>query len=101
MNTTGWIRHGPLMAKLSCTIGGVNYESISAAGKALGIGFSMVHYRLHSYNYPEYVSEYHPKEESKTFIPFTIRGVEYATIADAAKKLGENTHWILKKIAVF
>ena len=89
------------MTKLSCTIGGVNYESINAAGKALGIGFSTVHYRLHSYNYPEYVSEYHPKEGCQTFIPCTIRGVEYATIADAAKKLGENSHWILKKIAIF
>ena len=75
---------------LPCIIDGVRYESIHAAARALRTDFGRVLFRLRSSNFPNYTSKHHTKvKRGKQSIPIlcTIKGVEYASTADAAKKL--------------
>ena len=76
--------------ELPCTINGVRYESLVTAAKALEIDRRTMRNRLRSSNFPEYISEHHEKIKRKkptTSIRCIIKGVEYASIANASKKL--------------
>ena len=76
------------MKKTPCIIDGVHYESISAAARALGVHFMMLRTRLRSSNFPDYTSKHHTKvKRKKASVPCVIRGVEYPSISDAARKL--------------
>ena len=78
-----------MVAKKSCSIDGIEYESLSAAAEALGIGLSSLKSRLRSSNYPEYISERHPKRKTKPREqPCRIDGIDYASETTAAKALG-------------
>ena len=78
-----------MVAKKSCSIDGIEYESLSAAAEALGIGLSSLKSRLRSSNYPEYISERHPKRKTKPKAqPCRIDGIDYASETAAAKVLG-------------
>ena len=71
-----------------CTIDGVCYESEYEAARALGLRTSGLRRRLISSNFPDYISEYHPKEERKiAYVPCSVDGVEYRSIGEAARKL--------------
>lgn len=67
-----------------CTINGVDYESETAASKALGIN---VIPRIISSNFPEYVSKHRPKRKCRASVSCTVAGVEYKTIGKASKDL--------------
>ena len=70
-----------------CTIDGTDYESEYAAAKALGITIVGLQTRLYSSNFPGCISKYRPKiQRRKTRVRCRIKGVEYASIADVAKK---------------
>ena len=73
----------------SCTIGGIEYESLSAAAKGLGISLSTLKNRLLSPNFPDYASKHYPKRpvEIKK-LPCTVDGTEYESLSAAAKDLG-------------
>ena len=73
----------------SCIINGIRYVSETGAARTLGISLSSLLFRLRSSNYPEYVSQYRPKEERRRHsIPCSIGGVEYRSIENAARNLG-------------
>ena len=73
--------------KQPCIIDGFRYESESAAARDLGIDIMLLRFRLRSSNFPNYTSKHHKKLKRKiSSTPCVIRGVEYASIIDAAKK---------------
>ena len=73
----------------ACAIDGIEYESETKAAKASEITVGALVFRLRSANYPEYVSQYHPKKEFPgNFIPCSVAGVEYRSIGRAARNLG-------------
>ena len=70
-----------------CTIDGTDYESECAAARALGITVIGLQSRLRSSNFPGCVSKYRPKiQRRKARIRCSIKGVEYASVADVARK---------------
>ena len=72
-----------------CTINGIHYESEHAAARAFGIRVSVLRNRLRSSSYPEYTSRYQIKEgRRKGAFSCRVDGVEYASVTDAARKLG-------------
>lgn len=76
--------------KQPCIVDGVRYESKSAAARALGIYVGVLKNRLSSSNFPGYVSKHHKKikhVKRTAPLPCTIKGVEYPSIAEAARKL--------------
>lgn len=71
-----------------CCIDGIEYKSMKAASTALGISITGLRTRLRSSNFPEYISKHHPKiQHKKVAISCSIRGIEYASITDAARRL--------------
>ena len=70
-----------------CSINGVDYASIKAAAEAFGMTIMGLRTRLLSSNFPEYISKHHPKiQRKKASVRCSIGGVEYASIAEAARK---------------
>ena len=97
-------RHRPKVADRSrkhpCAVDGVEYKSERAATDALGIEIAVLHNRLRSSNYPDYISKYHPKENrKKSLVPCRVDGVEYASILDASKALGISVALIRSRVA--
>ena len=83
--------HKIRLYRASCVVAGVEYESIIYAVKKLGISYGEMIKRLHSFDYPDYVSARHPKIKYAPKNPSrtcTINGVEYKSLTDAAKDLG-------------
>ena len=73
--------------RLPCSIDGIHYESESAAAKALEIGVMALRLRLRSSNFPEYISKFHSKiQRRKVRIRCRVEGVEYASVAEVARK---------------
>ena len=59
------------------------------AARAFGIRVSVLRNRLRSSSYPEYTSRYQIKEgRRKRAVSCRVDGVEYASVTDAARKLG-------------
>lgn len=87
--------------KHPCTINGIDYESESAAARDLGIHSTLVHARLKSSNFPEYVSKYHRKETRRAFVPCSIAGVEYRAIGHATRSLKITYEEMLRRLASF
>ena len=84
----------------ACTIDGIEYVSATRAAKALGISLGSLLSRLHSSNYPEYVSQYRPKEKRRRYAaPCSVAGVEYASVSDASRKLGIAEDMIRRRLA--
>lgn len=75
-----------------CHIDGVWYKSETLAAMALGIEIRVLQTRLQSPDFPEYLSEYHPKEEIKGTYQqrhsCTIDGVDYKSENAACRALG-------------
>ena len=87
-------------ARYPCTINGVHHESGYATAKTLEMRMSSLRYRLRASDYPEYTSRYHArKEHRKHFIPYTVVGVEYASIANASKKLRLSVYGMKRLLA--
>lgn len=87
-------------ARYPCTINGVHHESGYAAAKTLEMRVNSLRYHLRASDYPEYTSRYHArKEHRKHFIPYTVAGVEYASITDASKKLGVSVYGMERRLA--
>ena len=73
--------------KQPCTVDGVRYESESAAARDLGIDIMVLRFRLRSSNFLNYTSKHHIKLKRKiASTPCVIKGVEYPSIVEAAKK---------------
>lgn len=90
--------------KQPCTIDGVNYESKSAAARALGIYVGVLKNRLNSSNFPEYVSKHHKKikhTKNTAPMPCTIKGIEYPSITNAARELRESPNTIYNRLISF
>ena len=90
--------------KKPCTIDGVHYESESVAAKTLGIYVGVLKGRLGSSNFPNYISKHHPKIKRRRRIPSiscSIKGVEYTSITDAARKLGRSPNLIFRRLQSF
>ena len=88
--------------KFPCTIDGIDYESESAAAKALGIEIMFLRHRLRSSNFPEYTSRHHPKKHRrKKFIPCSVAGIEYGSIGLAASELGLSSALLRNRLASF
>lgn len=85
------------------SIGGLEYPSAIEASRQLGIKPTTVHYRLDSDSYPSYIRLV-PKEKKPwaTYrnkkIPVVIMGVEYESIAEAARQLGCSPTKIRKRL---
>ena len=75
-------------ADAPCSVDGVEYESVKAAAKDLGISTSGLKYRLRSRSFPNYISEHHPKRPKSKTKACTINGIEYESIRAAAKDVG-------------
>ena len=82
------------------TVDRINYESETAAAKALEIGLMVLRSRLRSFHFPEYVSKYHKKEKLRRIpsISCTIEGVEYSSISSAAKNLEMSANTISSRL---
>ena len=92
-----------LRPTISCVIDGVNYTSIYAAGNALNMRYSVVTNRLKSHYWPTWTSTEVKKElkirEKKTKpLPCTIDGVDYVSIAEAARQLNISTGSVFFKL---
>lgn len=88
--------------KLPCTINGIDYESESAAARALGIHSTIVHTRLKSSNFPEYISKYHLKKDRKVkFISCSVAGIKYRAVGSAARNLKIPYSEMLRRLASF
>ena len=89
--------------KHPCIVDGIYYESETAAARALGIGLMVLRSRLRSLNFPKYVSKHHKKVEYRRIpsISCTIKGVEYASITCAARKLGRSPNLIFRRLRSF
>ena len=90
--------------KQPCTVNGVRYESESAATKVLNMNLITLRTRLRSSNFPEYTSKHHPKiKRGKKTAPksCTIKGVKYASITSAAKKLKMNPNTLSNRLKSF
>ena len=84
----------------ACIIDGIEHVSAKKAAKALGISLGSLLSRLHSSNYPEYVSQYRPKEKRRRhLLPCSVAGVEYASLADASRRLGITEGMIRRRLA--
>lgn len=85
-----------------CKVNGIHYESGNDAAAALGIPRATLRMRLASPNFPEYSSKHYLKTSCKrTFVPCSIDGVEYRSIASASKKLGIPTGKIKRRLVSF
>lgn len=88
-----------------CTIDGVHYKSEYAAAKTLGTGVMLLKRRLISSDFPNYISEHRTKVQRQSMIaskiPCTIKGVDYASISDAAKKFRVSTFKICNQLKSF
>ena len=86
-----------------CMVKGVRYESEFVAANTLGISTIKLRSRLRSSNYPEYISKYHSKIQRKRRFRFrcTIKGVEYASVSEAAKKLKMNPNTLFNRLKSF
>lgn len=71
----------------SCTISGVEYESIIKAEKDLGISSSTLRNRFQSSKFPEYVRSDIKKKADKRANPCVISGVKYPSYPIVAKTL--------------
>lgn len=82
-----------------CKIDNIVYPSLSDASKILGINKSLLRYRLNFAKWTEYIWVDPPSETKipKNAKRVLIDGVEYASIALAAAKLGVHTGVIDKK----
>ena len=89
--------------KRPCTISGIDYESESAAARALGLSVPTLLYRLRSSNFPGYISKYHSKIQHKrgSQIRCSIMGVEYDSISEASAKLGMRFGVIARRLQSF
>ena len=90
--------------KQPCTIDGIDYQSETAAAKALGTYVGVLQNRFGSSNFPNYVSKHHPKVKRRrriSSISCTIKGVEYRSISYAAKKLGRSPNLIFRRLRSF
>lgn len=72
----------------SCIIGDVEYESVAAAEKELGVSSSTLRNRFQSAKFPEYVRPDVKKRTDKRAHPCIIKGVKYSSYPVAAKVLG-------------
>ena len=86
-----------------CTIKGIRYESEIVAANTLGIRVDILRSRFRSSNYPEYISKYHSKIQRKRRFRFrcTIKGVEYASVSEATKKLKMNPNTLFNRLKSF
>ena len=82
-----------------CMINGVRYKSENAAANALGTGAAKLRYRLKSSNFPEYISESHPKIDVVRNISCSIAGIEYRNAGEASRKLGIPYHETQRRLA--
>lgn len=83
--------HKIRLHRVPCVVAGVEYESITSAVKKLEISYGEMIKRLHSFDYPDYVSVRHPKirfTPKNPSISCTINGIEYKSLTSAAKDLG-------------
>ena len=82
---------------------GVRYESQIVAANTLGVSTIVLRHRLRSSNYPEYISKYHLKVQRKKRSRFRciIKGVEYASVSEAAKKLKMNPNTLSNRLKSF
>ena len=90
--------------KQPCIVKGVRYESECAAARALGVQPYRVRSRFRSSNFPEYVSKYHKKRKctrNTSPSPCVIKGIEYASISEAARQLGKITSTIFIRLGSF
>ena len=88
--------------KLPCIIDGIRYGSISEAAKALGVYPSSVQFRLRSSNFPNYTSKHQTKVKRKMVsTSCTIKGVEYVSVADVARKLKIKASTISNRLRSF
>ena len=90
--------------KNPCTVDGIHYKSESEAANALGIYVGILKNRLGSSNFPNYTSKHHPKVKRRKKIPFiscTIKGVQYASVGEAARKLGKSPNLIFYRLRFF
>lgn len=82
-----------------CRIGGVDYESETAAAKALGIGIGSLRSRFCSSKYPGYASQYHSKINVGKRTPCSIAGTDYKSIGLAAREMGISSALLRKQLA--
>ena len=78
------------LKKQPCIVDGVRYESEIAAAKDLEIALMMLRARLRSSNFPNYTSKHHTKikrGKQPVPVPCIIKGIEYPSLTNAAKKL--------------
>lgn len=90
--------------RYSCTIDGVDYKSEHEAIKVLGVGVRELRNRLHSPDFPEYVSKYRKKEhrnKKRGGFPCSVAGVEYKSITEAARELGIPHSKMIKRLFSF
>ena len=89
------------LKKQPCFVNGVRYESESAAARALGIYLRRLRARLRSSNFPEYTSRHHEKRnctKDALPVPCVIKGIEYASISSAARKLKKPIGMIFNRL---
>ena len=76
----------------SCTIDGIEYNSISSASRELGIPYYEMRHRLASFDYPDYICQRRPKKPSAPYKKRNriciIDGVEYRSMTAAFNALG-------------
>ena len=90
------------LKKQPCTVDGVRYESETMAAKTLEIGLMVLRTRLRSSNFPSYTSKHQTKvKRGKQVVPIpcTIKGVEYPSITNAARKLKTSDITIRNRLA--
>ena len=86
-----------------CTINGIKYGSIKEAANALGFYTSGLRIRLASSNFPDYICKHIPKQKRRApvIVHCVIKGVEYDSIGTAARKLGKNSEWVIRRLRSF
>lgn len=85
--------------KISCTIKGVKYSSLTAAAKKLKVSPPTITVRLKSSDYPDYVSADIPKEPPKPVqYNFIVRGKKYRTMQEIGDMEGVTRERIRQKM---
>ena len=82
---------------VSCSVDGVEYASVNAASRKLGISNISLRKRLASPDFPEYVCADIPKKPPEP-PRYTVRGKPYRTLQEIADEEGVTREWIRQKM---
>ena len=91
-------RQRMIASKISCTIKGVEYASISDAAKKFKVNAFKIYNRLKSFDYPDYICADIPKVAKPTKYRYMANGKKYSSLQEIADMEGITRERIRQKM---